>query len=377
MDNTRPLEICYVIDNLSRSGTEMQLRLLLQNLDRNLVAPHLCLLNGQSEQSRALEPEDVTITRLGIKRLASLRTIAGTLRFRKFLRQNKIKIVQTFFPDSIRFASPISKLCGVGKVLGTRRNIGHWMTRRDEWVAKFYNRTFIDQIIANCEAARQSVINQESMAPSRVLVIPNGIDLKRFADCQPWTQTDGQPTMKIGMVGNLRDVKGPDILIDAANILLKQNNNLRFVIAGEGDHVHLPPRYQAQIDQLGIQDQFELLGSVSDVPSLLSTLDIAVLPSRAEGMPNAILEYMVAGRPIVATHVGGTPELIEQRRSGILVDPESASELAAGIQLLLDDPQLAASLAHAACVQARGVYDIHRISQLHANLYLNVTGIHE
>lgn len=373
MDNTRPLKICYVIDNFSCGGTEMQLKLLLQNLDRNLVAPYLCLLNGQSEQSRALEPEDVTVTRLGIKRLVSLRAIAGALRFRKFLRQNKIQIVQSFFPDSIRFASPISKLCGVGKVLGTRRNIGHWMTRRDEWIAKFYNRTFIDQIIANCEAARRSVINQESMDPSRVLVIPNGIDLKRFTDCQPWTQTEGQSTMKIGMVGNLRDVKGPDLLIDAANILLKQNNNLQFVIAGEGTR----SQYQAQIDQLGIQDQFELAGSVSDVPKLLATLDIAVLPSRAEGMPNAILEYMVAGRPIVATHVGGTPELIEQRRSGILVNPESASKLAAGIQLLLDDPQLAASLAHTACVQARGVYDIHRISQLHANLYHNVTGIHE
>lgn len=373
MDNTRPIKICYVIDNLSRAGTEMQLRLLLQNLDRNLVAPHLCLLDGQSEQSRALEPENVTTTRLGIKRLVSLRAIAGTLRFRKFLRQNKIQIVQSFFPDSTRFASPISRLSGVRKVLGTRRNIGHWMTPRDEWIAKFYNRTFIDQIIANCESAKRSVINQESMAPSRVFVIPNGIDLKRFADCQPWTQTDRQPTMKIGMVGNLRDVKGPDLLIDAANILLKQNNNLRFVIAGEGTR----SQYQAQIDQLGIQDQFELLGSVSDVPALLSTLDIAVLPSRAEGMPNAILEYMVAGRPIVATHVGGTPELIEQRRSGILVDPESVSELAAGIQLLLDDPELAASLAHAACVQARGVYDIHRISQLYANLYHNVTGIHE
>ena len=236
MDNTQTVKdlLRDRQPDFSCGGTEMQLKLLLQNLDRNLVVPYLCLLNGQSEESRALEPENVTSTRLGIKRLISLRAMTGTLRFRKFLRQNKIQIVQSFFPDSTRFASPISKLCGVGKVLGTRRNIGHWMTRRDEWIAKFYNRTFIDQIIANCEAARQSVINQESMAPSRVLVIPNGIDLKRFADCQPWTQTDGQPTMKIGMVGNLRDVKGPDLLIDAANILLKQNNNLQFVIAGEG-----------------------------------------------------------------------------------------------------------------------------------------------
>ena len=373
MDNTRPLKICYVIDNFSCGGTEMQLKLLLQNLDRNLVAPYLCLLNGQSEQSRALEPEDVTITRLGIKRLVSLRAIAGTLRFRKFLRQNKIQIVQSFFADSTLFASPISRLSGVRKVLGTRRNIGHWMTRRDEWIAKFYNRTFIDQIIANCEAARQSVINRENMAVGRVLVIPNGIDLKRFADCQPWTQTDRQPTMKIGMVGNLRDVKGPDLLIDAANILLKQNNNLQFVIAGEGTR----SQYQAQIDQLGIQDQFELLGSVSDVPALLSTLDIAVLPSRAEGMPNAILEYMAAGRPIVATRVGGTPELIENQTSGILVEPESANELASGIQVLLSDPKLAAALARVASEQANQLYDINRISQKHAQFYQDLAGGHE
>ena len=367
MTKTEPLRICYVIDNLSRAGTEMQLRLLLQSLDRTLVIPHLCLLNGESEQSRGLEPDNITITRLGIQRLTSARAFRGVLRFRTFLKQNKIQIVQSFFPDSIRFASPIAKLCGVQEVLGTRRNIGHWMTRGDKRIAKFYNRFFIDKIIANCESARLSVIEQENADPKRALVIPNGIDLQRFQCCSAWRPDDCTESITVGMVGNLRPVKGPDLFIDAAKLLLEKNDKLCFKIAGEGDR----SGYQQKIDELGIQDQFQLLGSVSDIPGLLSTWDIAVLPSRAEGMPNAVLEYMAAGRPIVATRVGGTPELIQHESSGILTQPESPIELAAGIQRLLDHPKFAAQLAQAAQDGARQRHDIHRISREHTTVYQN------
>ena len=367
MEQPEPLRICYVIDNLSRAGTEMQLRLLLQSLDRSLVTPHLCLLNGESEGSRGLEPDDITITRLGIQRLASFPAFVGALRFRTFLKQNRIQIIQSFFPDSIRFASPIAKLCGVREVLGTRRNIGHWMTRGDKRIAKFYNRFFIDKIIANCESARQSVIDQENADPSRVLVIPNGIDLKRFASCSAWRLKDRAKSTTVGMVGNLRPVKGPDLFIDAAKLLLQKDDKLCFKIAGEGNR----SRYQQQINELGIQDQFQLLGSVSDIPGLLSTFDIAILPSRAEGMPNAVLEYMAAGRPIVATQVGGTPELIQHDSSGILTKPESPIELAAGIQRLLDNPNLAEQLAQVAQDGARKRHDIHRISEEHTTLYQN------
>ena len=94
-------------------------------------------------------------------------------------------------------------------------------------------------------------------------------------------------------------------------------------------------------------------------------------------MPNAILEYMAAGRPIVATRVGGTPELIENQTSGILVEPESANELASGIQVLLSDPKLAAALARVASEQANQLYDINRISQKHAQFYQDLAGGHE
>ena len=366
---TEPIRICYVIDNLSRAGTEMQLRLLLKHLDRRLVTPFLCLLDGESEPSRNLEPEDVGITRLGVRRLFSPRALRASLQFRKFLKQNKIQIVQSFFPDSTRFASPIAKLAGISTVLGTRRNIGHWMTNRDKQLAKFFNRTCIQYVIANCEAARQSVIDQERMPKNRVLVIPNGIDLKRFNNCQTWAPAGEQTSWKVGMLGNLRRVKGPDVLIDAAKLLLEKNQKLQFMIAGEGSR----EEYQQRIDDHGIEAHFHLIGSVKDVPEFLSGLDIAVLPSRAEGMPNSILEYMAAGRPIVATRVGGTAELLENGESGVLVLPDSAGELAGGIESLMDNAQMASELARTARLRVNESYDIKRISQQHADLYRQVS----
>ena len=132
----------------------MQLLLLLKHLDRTQVQPYLCLLDGGADSSRALEPDDVPILKLGVCRLKSLHAARQALRFWRYLKQNRIDVVQVYFLDSTRFAAPIAKAAGVSAVFGSRRNIGHWMSKSDVRVARFYNSFFVDKIVANCEAAR-------------------------------------------------------------------------------------------------------------------------------------------------------------------------------------------------------------------------------
>ncbi|WP_197529071.1 glycosyltransferase [Aeoliella mucimassa] len=290
-----------MIDRLSRAGTESQLLLTIKQLDRSKFEPYLCLLDGNDDESQALLPDNCPTWCLGIRRLVSPRAIQQGWKFWNLLRQHRIGVVQTFFPDSTRFAAPLAKAAGVRQVVGSRRNIGHWMTARDKRIARFYNQWFIDKIVANCEAARQAVIEQENAKPDQVVVVHNAIDLERFKDIAPWTPKPAGVPRKVGMVGNLRPVKGPDLFIHAAALVLHEIPDTTFEIAGGGDQAP----YQRIIDSLGISDQVKLLGSVDDIPSFLATLDVAVLPSRAEGCSNALLEYMAAGRPIVATDVGG------------------------------------------------------------------------
>lgn len=340
----RPIRVCFVIDGLARAGTESQLLLTLEQLDRSIIEPYLCLLKGENAESYELMPNNCRVLRLGIHRLASGTAIRQAWQFWRFLRKNKIEVVQTYFTDSTRFAAPIAKAARVKAVFGSRRNIGHWMTPTDARIARLYNRFFIDKIIANSEAARQSAIVQEGIAPERVVVVPNRIDLERFKHVPLWQPKPTGTLRKVGMVGNLRPVKGPDLFIRAAQIVLTDHADIEFEIAGDGD----AQPYRQLIDELGIADNVRLLGPVTDVPSFLATLDLAVLPSRAEGLSNALMEYMAAGRPIVATDVGGNGELLGELAEKCCAAVVDEKCLAAHIRQILSDDSLAATVAASA-----------------------------
>lgn len=352
----RPVRVCFVIDNLSRAGTEMQLLLLLKHLDRTQIEPYLCLLDGQADSSRELEPSDLPVLRLGVCRLLSPHGARQAVRFLSFVRKQRIDVVQTYFPDSTRFAAPLAKAAGVRAVIGSRRNVGHWMSGFDARVARFYNRFFIDRIIANCDAARQAAIEQENARAADVIVISNAIDLDRFHSIGHWTAKPSGQSRRVGMVGNLREVKGPDVFIRAAQTVIQAWPDTHFEIAGGGNSAP----YEELIDLLGLRKSVRLLGPVVDVPAFLATLDVAVLPSRAEGLSNALLEYLAAGRPIVATRVGANSELIEDEENGRLVESGNVKELAHAIISFLSDESAALGMAR----NARHTADLFSVSEM-------------
>jgi len=344
-----PTRVCFVIDRLSRAGTESQLLLLIRKLDRTRVMPYLVLLDGHDEQSRLLMPTDCSTLALGVRRLTSLQALLQARTFYRLLRRERIDVVQTYFPDSTRYAAPIAKAAGVRLVFGARRNIGHWVTRRDRWLGRLYNRWFIDKIVANCEAARKAVIEQEGAKPAQVVVLPNLIDLDRFRGISPWTPKPAGTLRRVGMVGNLRPVKGVDLFIRAAAEVIREFPRTEFAIAGGGDATP----YSSLIKELGIADRVSLLGPVDDVPAFLATLDVAVLPSRAEGLSNSLLEYMAAGRPIVATDVGQTSAVLEGAARDCCVAPEDIAALTQGILRWFKSPEAARRCAQSLASRAK------------------------
>ena len=145
------------------------------------------------------------------------------------------------------------------------------------------------------------------------------------------------------MVANLRPVKGVDVLVRAAALVVQSHPDVEFHVAGEGPQ---RPELEQLIAELGLEGRFVLHGKVTDIPAFLASLDIAVLSSRAEGMPNAVLEYMAAGRPIVATAVGGTPALLQDGVDGRLVPARKTPRaLADCLVELLEQPREASRLA--------------------------------
>jgi glycosyltransferase involved in cell wall biosynthesis len=346
--NGRAVRVCFLIDELAAAGTETQLLALIRHLDRARVRPYLVLLRGDSQVSRALEPADCPVLRLGVGALRSPATALRAAKFMHFLWREQIDVVQAYFPDSSYFGVPAAAFAGVRHRVRTRNNIGHWATRTHRLLGRALN-LVTTATIANCEAARQSLLRDERPRADRVVVLENGVDLDRFLSLD----APAGPPRRVGAVANLRAVKGLDVLVAAAALLRERHPEVSFHVAGEGEE---RAALERQVRQAGLEGRFHLGGSQSDVPGFLGGLDVAVQASRAEGMPNAVLEHMAAARPIVATAVGATPELIEDGRHGLLVPPGDAAALAAAVGRLLADRDLAGRLAGAARRRAEQCY---------------------
>jgi glycosyltransferase involved in cell wall biosynthesis len=224
----------------------------------------------------------------------------------------------------------------------------------------------MDRLIAVSRAIVAKLI-AEGRTPANVELIYNGVDLERYSEteaCCTLPEEYGFPegTPLVGVVARLEPEKGHATLIEAWRLVLERVPEARLLIVGEGSHRET---LEAQADGLGLLgEQCEpdrcvgtrkarpgakilFTGLRDDVPNVTAALDVAVLPSYREAQGLAILEAMALRRPVVATRVGGVPEMIESGRTGLLVPPRDAQTLAEAIVRLLIDHPLADTLARA------------------------------
>jgi glycosyltransferase involved in cell wall biosynthesis len=355
-----PIRVSFVIDNLSRAGTETQLLALIRHLDRSAIEPTLVLLDGENDLSRSLEP-NCPVIRLGVGKLVGLRAAKAALRLRRFWRQYRPDIAQIYFLDSAYFGVPIARLCGVKKVVRVRNNLGYWLTRRHRILNRLL-RPWVDVTLTNSEAGREQLL-AEGLSPERIAVVENGVDLasggreadgNRDSSDDSWLPAASRPpfaSLSVGCVANLRPVKNIAGFLRAAKIVCDRHPAARFVVAGDGDQ---RAELHALKESLGLGDRFNFLGPVSEVPAFLRGVSIAVLPSLSEGMSNAVLEYMAAGKAVVATDVGANRVVLGD--TGMIVPPGDDAALADAILTLLNDPAETARFGTAARARAEERY---------------------
>lgn len=316
----RKIGVSFVIDTLSRAGTETQLLALIRLLDRDRFEPSLVVLDGTSMESQALEP-DCPIIRLGVTKILSRSALSASFQLRRFWMKHPPDIVQTYFLDSAYFAVPIAKSLGVRQIMRVRNNIGYWMTRKHRILSRLLQ-PMIRATLTNSDSGREALLG-EGLNATQVVVLENGVDLPPL---KPDT-----PTVTVGCVANLRTVKNIDGLLRAATIIRKQKPDVTFAVAGDGPE---RARLETQRDSLDLKGCFRFLGSIRDVPGFLATTAIVALPSHSEGMSNALLEAMASAKPVVATDVGANRRVLGG--TGIIVKPRDDSALAEGILELLD-----------------------------------------
>jgi glycosyltransferase involved in cell wall biosynthesis len=345
-----PVRVSFMIDRLSRAGTESQLLALIREVDRAKVSPSLVLLDGEDDLSRALEPTDCPVLRLGVRRLASLTAVRAVRRLRAFWREHQPDVLQVYFLDAAYLGAPAAKLSGVKTVIRVRNNLGYWLTPRHRALGRLV-RPFVDVTLTNTEAGKQALVDGEGHRADRVQVLANGVDTAKFNRFM--LPDTSKKRVRVGCVANLRPVKNVDGLMRAARTALDRFPQLVFEVAGDGDQRAVLERLHAE---LGLGERFVLRGSVADVPAFLRSVEIAVLPSHSEGMSNALLEYMSAGRAVIATDSGANATLVRHRKDGLIVARDDKPALVDALGELLAHPVRAAGYGASARQRVEAEY---------------------
>jgi glycosyltransferase involved in cell wall biosynthesis len=270
-------------------------------------------------------------------------------RFARHVRRNHIQIVHTysfygnvFAVPPARFAAPV--------VVASIRDRGPYLTPMQRRVQRHVCR-LADRVLVNAEAVRTWLVD-EGYAPSNILVIPNGIDLRRFAEGANRAEVRrslgvADTARLVAVVSRLSRLKGLEDFLDAAAVVAATYPDARFLLVGEPSPIknrEYLDELAARAARLGITDRVIFTGLRSDVPALLAAVDVSVMPSLNEALSNVLLESMAAGAPVVATNVGGTAEALVNGDNGLLIPPADPRALAEAIVQLLRHPSLAREL---------------------------------
>jgi len=364
---SRPLRIVLVIDDIGVGGTQTWLRHLATGLAGRGHALRIYVIR------RIVHPANLA----ALEAVAEVRVL-GEARFRllygfallwRDLRAWRPDVVQTQLPTSDWIGRLVARAAGVPVVISSVRvrslDKPWWQFLLDRATARLAG-----AVVFNAQANVPFSLAHEGIRPGQVIHIPNGVALperpppERVAAIRRAEGADAGTTV-IGAVGRLVPQKGHGLLITALPAILAAHPGAMLWLVGDGPLRQALER-QAQI--LGVTGKIRFLGARDDVPELLSAMDLVVQPSRYEGMPNAVMEAMAAGRPVVATAVDAIPELVEDGSSGWLCPPESSSALAATVLLALADPR-AGTIGAAARERMREAFSLPRMTAAFEDLY--------
>ncbi len=364
-----PIPIAFCITELDRGGAERALSQLVLGLNRDEWLPRVYCLGPRGHFADVIEAGGVAVECFGGSGVMSLPRVL--LRLTLALRRFRPAVLQTFlFHANIvgRFAGRLARVPRIVSGIRVADRRSRWYGRIDWWT-----NGLVDHNVCVSQGVADFSISETGLSPRKLSVIPNGVDYELFASATPadLTQIGIPPGSPVFItVGRLEEQKGIDVLLTAAALVLRDHRDCRFLIVGDGrDRAAL----EGQARQLGIANSIHFVGQRADVPDLLKASTAFVLPSRWEGMSNALLEAMAAGLPVVATAVEGSTELIRSGETGVLVPADRFEDLATGLRSTLDEVDQAREMAVAAQDLVRQCYTVCSAAAAYARLYRQVT----
>jgi glycosyltransferase involved in cell wall biosynthesis len=355
------VSVAIFLTSFDPGGTERQMIELVRRLDRTRWQVHVACFHARGAWLERAAERAASLVEFSIPSFLDTAAWRQARQFASWCRHHDIRVLQTADLYANIFALPAAAAADVPVRIASRRDINPGRTMAQIAVQRAAY-ACSHRIVANSRAAAVRV-QREGISSSKVAVIANGIDLDRFP-----TPATGSGGRRVLTVANLRPEKGHDVVIEAAAIVLRQFPDVTFEFVGGGSE---RPRLAALADARGVQHAILFEGHCEDVGRRMAAADVFVLASRTEAFPNAVLEAMAAGLPVVATRVGGIPEIVDDGRTGLLVPAGDPASLADRLMRTLADAPLRARLGAAARQHITDNFSFERMTAAFESLYLD------
>jgi glycosyltransferase involved in cell wall biosynthesis len=326
-----PLRVQFLIGSLERGGTEIQLCMLAGGLRERGHAVRIVCIGERGPLAEDMELAGVRVEAAHLDRERGLRDrAAALLRIRRSIRDFRPDILHTFLYWANVIGVPLGRLARVPIVVSAHRSLRDASGARAvlaPWAALCERSS--DLVLCNSAAVLDDTVHGGARRSGRAAVVPNGVELRDEV-----APPEG-PSVVL-CVANLLPYKGHDVLFRAFAGARRDGRagEIELRLAGAGPQ---EASLRTLAHELGIQGAVRFLGAVPDVPAEIERSTFTVLPSLSEGMPNAVLESMAASRAVIASDVGGVPELLDGG-GGVLVPPADVPALAAAMSELVEDP---------------------------------------
>lgn len=386
------IKVLHIITHLGVGGGLDNTLLTVKGLSRDRFEVHLAA--GELEEGeqytdwtdRAREYSDALFHFPDLRRPIDFRRDLSALqRMTKFIKDQNYQIVHTHYAKAGLLGRIAAKRAGVPIIVHTYHTfswkVAHTFhssvlqnyissTKERMYVAmERYAASFCDALITVCELNRQEAITRNLAPSEKFMKIYSGIDLKRF---QPPSEDKDKLCQELGLdpqfpivgtVGRLSTQKSPADFVEAAKIVLSRHPDAQFLIVGDG-----PLESETQ-KAIGSESRIRMVGFQENIPKILSVLDIFALSSLWEGLGRALTEAMIMSRPVAVTSVGGVPELVVHKETGLLSTPRNPAELANNIIWLLDHPEEAKRLGERARQKVFSDFSAEKMVEQIENLY--------
>jgi L-malate glycosyltransferase len=326
---------------LDLGGSERQMTEIAKALDRSRFSPHVGCFFAGGMRGDELATAGVPIVEFSVHSFASFGALVGARQLAVYIRRHNIRLVHTFDYPLTMFAVPVSRWFTRAAVLSSQRSHRDLIPRRYRSLIRMTDR-LAGAVVVNCEFVRRHLERDEAVPASKIRLCRNGVDLDEF---QP--RETSRDFLAIGVVCALRPEKDLGTLMDAFAYVGR--SGLKLYIVGNGSMLE-----ELRVKAAGLAGDCTFAPATEKVAEWLQKIDIFVLPSRSEAFSNSLLEAMACGCCVVASRVGGNPELIRHGENGMLFEAGDAGQLSRVLETLLDNPILRRQLAGRARLTAEG-----------------------